>query len=118
MRAALNVLAQEKGRRIAVLGGMLELGAYAPQAHYEVGAYAVGRAELLYAYGDNSEQYVRGAKENGLTRAEKFDTHEALYAALRRELHPEDTVLLKGSRGMHMERVLDLFTEESKNGGM
>ena len=118
MRAALNVLAQEKGRRIAVLGGMLELGAYAPQAHYEVGAYAVGRTELLYAYGDNSEQYVRGAKENGLTRAEKFDTHEALYAALRRELHPEDTVLLKGSRGMHMERVLDLFTEESKNGGM
>lgn len=118
MRAALNVLAQEKGRRIAVLGGMLELGAYAPQAHYEVGAYAVGRTELLYAYGDNSEQYVRGAKENGLTRAEKFDTHEALYAALRRELSPGDTVLLKGSRGMHMERVLDLFTEESKNGGM
>lgn len=118
MRAALNVLAQEKGRRIAVLGGMLELGAYAPQAHYEVGAYAVRRAELLYAYGDNSEQYVRGAKENGLPNAEKYETHEALYAALRRELSPGDTVLLKGSRGMHMERVLDLFTEESKNGGI
>ena len=118
MRAALNVLAQAKGRRIAVLGGMLELGDFAPQAHFEVGAYAAGRAELLYAYGDNSEQYVRGAKENGLTRAERFDSHEELYAALRTELRPGDTVLLKGSRGMHMERVLERLTEESKIGGM
>ena len=118
MRAALNVLAQAKGRRIAVLGGMLELGDFAPQAHFEVGAYAAGRAELLYAYGDNSEQYVRGAKESGLTRAERFDTHEELYAALRTELRPGDTVLLKGSRGMHMERVLERLTEETKIGGM
>ena len=118
MRAALNVLAQAKGRRIAVLGGMLELGDFAPQAHFEVGAYAAGRAELLYAYGDNSEQYVRGAKENGLTRAERFDSHEELYAALRTELRPGDTVLLKGSRGMHMERVLERLTEETKIGGM
>lgn len=117
MRAALNVLAQAKGRRIAVLGGMLELGDYAAQAHFDVGAYAAGRAELLYAYGENSDNYVRGAAENGLTRARKFDTHEALFAALRTELRAGDTVLLKGSRGMHMERVLELLTEDSKNGG-
>ena len=72
----------------------------------------------MYAYGDNSEQYVRGAKENGLTRAERFDSHEELYAALRTELRPGDTVLLKGSRGMHMERVLERLTEETKIGGM
>ena len=117
MRAALNVLQQTEGRHIAVLGGMLELGDYAPQAHFEVGAYAVGRAEMLFAYGDNSAFFVRGARENGMTRAESYDSHEALFAALREALCSGDTVLIKGSRGMHMERILELLTEESKNGG-
>lgn len=118
MRAALNVLARARGRRIAVLGGMLELGDFAPQAHYDVGAYAAERAEQLYVYGDNSENYVRGAAEHGLTCAKQYDTHEALCTALLSALQAGDTVLIKGSRGMRMERVLERLTEESKNGGI
>lgn len=106
MRASLKVLARAEGRRIAVLGGMLELGSFAPQEHYLVGRETAKAANLLFAYGEHSEQYVRGALEEGMRYARKFDTHEALAAALQAELLPGDTVLFKGSRGMKMERVL------------
>ena len=106
MRASLKVLARAKGRRIAVLGGMLELGDYAQKEHYLVGKEAAKAADMLFAYGSCSEEYVRGALEEGLQYARKFDTHEELTAALQAALRPGDTVLFKGSRGMKMERVL------------
>ncbi|MBO2526733.1 MAG: UDP-N-acetylmuramoyl-tripeptide--D-alanyl-D-alanine ligase [Clostridiales bacterium] len=106
MRASLKVLDRAQGRKIAVLGGMLELGAFAPQAHYLVGREVAATADMLFAYGKNSEEYIRGALEAGLKTARKFDTHEALTAALQAVLQPGDTLLVKGSRGMKMERVL------------
>lgn len=109
MRAALKVLSGAKGRKIAVFGGMLELGDFAPKEHYEVGQEAAKVADLLFAYGKNSEQYVLGAKAAGMMYAERFETHEALADALKRALQSEDTLLVKGSRGMKMERVLQLL---------
>ncbi|MBQ6431320.1 MAG: UDP-N-acetylmuramoyl-tripeptide--D-alanyl-D-alanine ligase [Oscillospiraceae bacterium] len=116
MRAAFKVLACAKGRRIAVLGGMLELGSFAPREHYLVGKEAAKAADLLFAYGENSEEYVRGALEEGMQYARKFDTHEKLTAALQAALLPGDTVLFKGSRGMKMERVLQ-HLDTSEIGG-
>ena len=113
MLAALKVLQASHGRRIAVLGGMLELGDFAPQAHFEIGQAAAGAADILLAYGANSEEYVRGARDAGMKDAHRFPTHEALTAALRETLLPQDTLLLKGSRGMKMERVLQLLFDES-----
>lgn len=113
MRASLQVLARAEGRKIAVLGGMLELGSFAPQEHYLVGKEAAKAADLLFAYGEHSEEYVRGALEEGIQFAQKFDTHEDLTAALQAAILPGDTVLFKGSRGMRMERVLqNLDTSE------
>lgn len=116
MRAALGVLAQYPGRRLAVLGGMLELGDYAPQAHYALGREAAQTAQLLLAYGAGSEETVRGAKDAGLRQAWYFDTHEALAKALRGLLRSGDTLLLKGSRGMRMERVLELLDTATTGG--
>ena len=106
-RAALSVLAKRQGRRIAVLGGMLELGDYGPIAHYEVGGEAAKTADLLYAYGPLGEEMVRGAE--AMAYARHFTTHEALVAQLKEEMRPGDSILVKGSRGMHMERVLQLL---------
>lgn len=114
MRAALKVLSSENGRKIAVLGAMLELGDLAPQAHYEVGLESGGIADLLFAYGANSEEYVRGASESGIAFAKKFDTHAALAEALKKELRPGDTLLVKGSHGMHMENILQLLDMRNK----
>ena len=106
-RAALSVLARRPGRRIAVLGGMLELGDYAPQAHFEVGQEAARCAQLLFAYGSNSEDMIKGAQ--AMAYARSFSTHEELVQALKMELQPGDSLLVKGSRGMRMERVLQLL---------
>ena len=109
MRAALKVLSGANGRKIAVLGGMLELGDYAAKEHYEVGRESAKTADLLFAYGANSDQYVLGAKEAGMTQAWCFESHEALVDALKKAVQPGDTLLVKGSRGMKMERVLRLL---------
>lgn len=115
MRAALKLLAGYEGRRIAVLGGMLELGDYAPQAHTEVGAFAAQTADLLFVYGENSEYYLRGAHD--MTCAQGFPTHEALAQALQATLRSGDVLLVKGSRGMKMERVLALLNIGGTNHG-
>ncbi len=114
MRAALQVLSQEKGRKIAVLGGMLELGEYAPQAHFEVGQEAAKTADLLFAYGAHGDAYVKGAKMLKMAYAESFDTHEALAQALCARMQEGDALLFKGSRGMRMERVLQLADLQSE----
>ena len=110
MRAALQVLRDTKtdGRRIAVLGGMLELGDHAPQAHFEVGQLAAQTADAIFAYGAHSEQYVCGAEHSGVP-AVQYPTHEALADALKTYAKPGDVLLVKGSRGMRMERVLEFI---------
>ena len=112
MRAALKVLKAAHGRKIAILGGMLELGDFAPQAHFEVGQAAAQSADALFAYGACSGEYVRGAQSAGMAQAQCFATHEALVQALRKTIRPGDTLLVKGSRGMKMERVLSLLFNE------
>ncbi len=107
MAAALSVLAQTPapGRRIAVLGDMLELGDHAPRAHREVGALAAQSADLVLAYGPMSGLTAQGAGDKG----HSFDTHGAILAALRAQARPGDVLLFKGSHGMHMEQVLQAF---------
>ena len=109
MEAAFGVLGSYPGRKIAALGGMLELGPLAPQAHYRVGTLAAQTADVLFAYGANSEQTVRGALDAGMKNAKYFESHEELAQALKAELRAGDNLLVKGSRGMKMERVLRLL---------
>ena len=117
MRAAFTVLNSAKGRKIAVLGGMLELGDHAPKAHYEVGQLTAQQADALFAYGACSEEYVRGAAEGGLAFAKTFESHAALASELNAYICPGDTILCKGSRGMKMEKVLELLFTDTENGG-
>ena len=109
MEAAFGVLGSYPGRKLAALGGMLELGPLAPQAHYRVGTLAAQTADVLFAYGANSEQTVRGALDAGMKNAKYFESHEELAHALKAELRAGDNLLVKGSRGMKMERVLRLL---------
>lgn len=109
--AALEVLAARQGRKIAVLGDMLELGVQAPQAHYRIGELAARKADLLIVYGPNGVHTLRGAESVGL-RGYSCATHADGARLLRKEARPGDVILFKGSRGMRMERILELFLEE------
>ena len=116
MRAALQVLAERNGRKIAVLGGMLELGEIAEEQHYEIGRIAAREAELLFAYGEHSDAYVRGARDAGMKQAEYYSSHEALADALLATLREGDILLIKGSRGMQMERIAQELQNENRWG--
>ncbi len=103
MRAALQVLAQASGKRIFVLGDMGELGADALAMHQELGQAArASGIEKMFALGEMSANAVR---EFG-TGAQHFMNIEELNAALLQELDAHTTVLVKGSRFMKMERVV------------
>jgi UDP-N-acetylmuramoyl-tripeptide--D-alanyl-D-alanine ligase len=103
MHAALEVLAQAQGKRIFVLGDMGELGEDAAQFHQEIGVAARELGiEHLFALGALSAQAIR---EFG-AGAQHFTNIDDLYTALDKELNAQTTVLVKGSRFMKMERVV------------
>ena len=108
MAASLAVLGNKPGRKIAVLGDMLELGACAPEEHRKLGVTAAKNADLIFVYGPNGHHVVTGAGE----KARCFHTHEEAAQALKAAARKGDTILFKGSRGMRMERILEQFLEE------
>ena len=114
MAAALNVLGHKPGRHIAVLGDMLELGVCTQAEHYRIGRIAAEKADVLMAYGPNAPRVIGGAITGGMNDrcAKAYDDQKKLSEALSRIARPGDVILVKGSRGMHMERVLDLFGKE------
>ena len=116
MAAALLVLGRKKGRRIAVLGDMLELGDCSWAEHYRIGRIAAENTELIFAYGPTSGRVVGGAITGGMDpqKARSFETHEDMARALKAIARPGDVLLFKGSHGMHMEKVLELFLKEEK----
>lgn len=113
MQAALAVLRSRNGRRIAVLGDMLELGADSGKLHWQVGLQTAYSADILYCCGIFAGDYTQGALEGGMAadQVRGFSDLEALCAALRPVLLPGDQLLLKGSRGARMERALTLLFE-------
>jgi UDP-N-acetylmuramyl pentapeptide synthase len=104
--AAIDVLTLARGRKLLVLGDMGELGAQGEQLHSEVGAHArrAGVDQLL-TLGTLSQAAARSFG----SRAQHFADIEALCAALDPLLEPDTTVLVKGSRFMRMERVVQRF---------
>ena len=110
VRAALAVLVQSDpggGRRIAVLGDMLELGRAEAALHREIGrAVAASGIDLVLAVGPLSRETAAGAREAGFDRIRSMDTAEEAAAQAEREIRPGDLVLVKGSRGIGLDRVV------------
>ena len=109
VKAALAVLAQQPGRKVLVLGDMGELGSDAAAMHAQIGlaARAAGVDKLL-ALGELTQETV-GAFGTG---AMHFERIQELLAELENELTADTTVLVKGSRFMQMERVVQSFMED------
>lgn len=108
MRAAIGVLAAYPGRRVYVMGDMGELGPEAPAMHAEIGRIARDAGiNALYGVGE----MTRGAVDAFGNAGRHFADVDALIAALQAELSPEVTLLIKGSRFMRMERVVDALLQ-------
>jgi UDP-N-acetylmuramoyl-tripeptide--D-alanyl-D-alanine ligase len=105
--AALNLLEELDGRRIAVLGDMLELGQYERQGHEMVGIRASEIAEMLITVGARGRMIAESARSAGMPpdRILEVENTQAATEALAKILGPEDVVLIKGSRGMRMDAI-------------
>jgi UDP-N-acetylmuramoyl-tripeptide--D-alanyl-D-alanine ligase len=115
MQAALDELAASgPGRRVAVLGDMLELGPQAPRLHREIGEHAgAAGVQLLITVGPLAAQMAAGFPGEARETAGAEEAGE-LVAGLIRE---GDTVLVKGSRGVGLERVVERLRERRAGGG-
>lgn len=112
MKASLDVLETLGGeykRKIAILGDMLEMGDYGPPAHYEVGQYAKNKVDLLIGVGDLGNEICRGYgnAKNVYHVSDAFAAGESLEKLIR----PGDIILIKASRGMGLERVIEYIEE-------
>jgi len=106
--AALNLLAELEGRRIAVLGDMLELGEFEERGHRMVGARVAEVAEELVAVGERARWIADEAARAGLGAARISAVADSTAATelLRSRIGEGDVVLIKGSRGMHMDAII------------
>jgi UDP-N-acetylmuramoyl-tripeptide--D-alanyl-D-alanine ligase len=114
MLAALNLLAELGGRKVAVLGDMLGLGRGEESAHVKIGSRAARVADLLVTVGPRAASAAAEARRIGLpaTAVVEAPDHESAVAELKRRLRPGDAVLVKGSRGMHMEEIVQAIRVE------
>lgn len=109
IKAALGVLAQRVGQRVAILGAMAELGPEARALHREVGEYAREQGiERLITVGPGCEGYADGYGE----RTEPCQTHEQAVDSVVKAKNTPATVLVKGSRSSAMDRVVEGIKEK------
>jgi UDP-N-acetylmuramoyl-tripeptide--D-alanyl-D-alanine ligase len=107
VHAALAVLGGVKGRRIAVLGDMLELGSLTADAHEAAGRDAARSTDILIGIGELARTLVDSARAAGMAEAHwAGDVGEAL-VMLRRMQLPGDTILVKGSHSLALDRLAD-----------
>jgi UDP-N-acetylmuramoyl-tripeptide--D-alanyl-D-alanine ligase len=107
MLAALNLLSELGGRKVAVLGDMLELGQYEKQGHEMVGVRAAQVADSLITVGTRGHIIATAARRAGLVsrKITEFENDDEVIAHLRKSLTKEDVVLVKGSHGIRMDRI-------------
>jgi UDP-N-acetylmuramoyl-tripeptide--D-alanyl-D-alanine ligase len=117
LRSMIQALAARPAqRRILVVGEMLELGDHAPALHAACGkAAAEGRIDIIVGVRGNAAHLVQAATETGVTGLEALflPDAEAAGAWLKEHLRPGDVVLIKGSRGVRLERAIEALAAQS-----
>lgn len=110
VKAALESLPKPigRGRKIAVLGSMMELGKFSDESHRRVGEHALNCVEEIYCFGEECRPIYEIWKKAG-KKVELFHDFSALLLCLRRILKPSDVVLIKGSRSKQMWKILEEF---------
>lgn len=108
VKAALENLPKPKagGRKIAALADMLELGEYSARSHRAVGEYALDHVDLMFCYGIECRQ-ILDCWQKASRPVQWFEQREDMVRALKKQLRAGDVVLIKGSRGTQISKLLD-----------
>lgn len=112
--AALNLLEDLQGRKIAVLGDMLELGQYEREGHEKVGIRAAQVVKILVTFGARAHVIANAARQAGMSKRAvlEYEDSSEVVAWLREHLTANDSVLIKGSHGLHMEHIVEALEVE------
>jgi UDP-N-acetylmuramoyl-tripeptide--D-alanyl-D-alanine ligase len=119
LEAAVVALSLAPGRRrVAVLGDMLELGPAGPAPHHAAGQALAGRVDLVVGVGSLAREIVEGAREAGVPASalHSLGTAREAAAAVGDIVRPGDAVLVKGSRGVRLEAVVDAIAARFPEG--
>lgn len=111
-RSAIESLVRLPGRHVAILGDMRELGPTGPALHRQIGAFAAEKCQAVIACGPEARQIAAGAGDG----ARWFSTVDALIPALGSLLRPGDAVLVKASRAMGFEKIVNVLKEKKEIG--
>jgi UDP-N-acetylmuramoyl-tripeptide--D-alanyl-D-alanine ligase len=105
--AALNLLEEMEGRKVAVLGEMQEVGPYGGRGHAMVGVRAAEVVDELVTLGERARIIAASALSSGLRpeQVTSFDENDQVIEFLKSHLQPKDIVLVKGSSELHMDRI-------------
>lgn len=108
MLAALNLLDEMEGRKVAVLGDMLELGRYETQGHQKVGIRAAEVVDVLVTVGQLAEIIAKAAADAGFQKENIYSFADSAGAEnfLQQYLTKNEVVLVKGSRGMRLDKIV------------
>ncbi|KKT78761.1 MAG: UDP-N-acetylmuramoyl-tripeptide-D-alanyl-D-alanine ligase [Candidatus Giovannonibacteria bacterium GW2011_GWC2_44_8] len=119
LEAALKVLEEieppsKEGRKIAVLGDMLELGKHTITAHRDLGNIAADVSDILCTVGVRAKFFMEGAIKAGFKKRSiyTFETSERAADELEKIIKPGDILLIKGSQGMRMEKIVERLMAE------
>ncbi len=115
MLAAINLLDEMDGRKIAVLGDMLELGPYEKQGHEIVGMRAAQVAKYLVTLGSRAHMIAESARRAGMKSSTilEFEELDPIVDWLNKNLTTNDAVLIKGSHGLRMDRITAMLEVSS-----
>ncbi len=108
VKAGINVLAAAEGRKVCILGDMLELGSESSRLHFETGKYAAEKGiDVIVSIGDAAVDLYKGACESGRDKSSffYFKTKEDFFENFKDILKDNDTILIKASRAMKFEKI-------------
>ena len=109
LEGALQMMGEARGRRVALLGPMAELGDAERSEHCRLGKVAAANCDVLAATGEPCRVLIESAKEAGLRGAQWFADRDQAAEWVRAQLEPGDTVLLKASRSQAFEQIVPLL---------
>ncbi len=117
MVAALNILGRYENRRVAILGDMFEMGEFEEFGHRQVGKADLNNVDILIAIGKDSEFIVQELKENNMNpdNLYHFETKEEAIKNLDNIIKENDIILVKASRGMHLEKIVEYLNNRQNN---
>ena len=113
LRASIDVLTNQKGRKICIVGDILDMGSFSQKVHESLGKYIASKEiDILICKGEATMYTKVEAQNHGMEKVMHFSTNEQIVTYLEEILQSGDVILCKGSNALHMEGIINSLKEK------